>query len=136
MHRLHIEEPARQRSNSDSALFKPESDANTIILPEIRIEDFSDKGLSLNTKQSWNRCSDIDRLDDIDFDQRDRSNTCPDEMFKTKRRRPPTPPPLEGYQVLKTFPTARRRSTGRVFFTSHHLSKVSEDSGDAETENT
>ncbi|OWF40342.1 hypothetical protein KP79_PYT17120 [Mizuhopecten yessoensis] len=136
MHHLQIEQPARQRSNSDSELFKPESENRTTVLPEIRIEDFSDKGLNLNLNQSWDECLDIDRLAHIDADLRTRSNTCPDEMSRPKRRRPPTPPPLDGYPVLRTLPSTRRRSTGRVFFASHHLSKVMEDTGDTEGETT
>ena len=57
---------------------------------------------------------------------RERSNTCPKNMFSKKRRarnRPPTPPPSDN--VPRDFP--RHPSWEKVSFSPHSLTKVSED---------
>lgn len=134
----------RPRSNSDSRLMKPLSGKgargieNVVVLPEILVEDFSERRLqvkekfesgSLKIKEDFRRCSEVGFKNDTNPFERPRANTCPDDMFRPVRRRPSTPPPRDmEHSAIRRDMKNKRRLGANFSFAPHSLSKVTEDS--------
>lgn len=122
---LKVDEGLRPRANSDPTM------GGKIItpfqMPEIMIED----------------CADNDELVQIDsqkdqgglFGQdaipRRRANTCPEDLFRRRRTRPPTPPPTSYRKDPRTKMTILKPPMKEaISFAHHRLGKLAEDSSE------
>ncbi|XP_060076956.1 uncharacterized protein LOC132556562 [Ylistrum balloti] len=139
-----VMEDIRPRCNSDSKLIRPppgkgaRTIENIVVLPEILVEDFSERKLqvkekfetgSLKIKDDFRRCSDVGFKNELEPFQRPRASTCPDDMFRPIRKRPSTPPPRDmEHAAIRRDMKNKRRSGGKFSFAPHSLSKVTEDS--------
>lgn len=122
---LSVEEARRQRANSDPGglhIF-------TGVVPEITVtgEDGRDSS-----------CVEDDEFDSllVPPPPRPRSNTCPEDLFRDRKGRPPTPPPVDlkvlrnraGKRFSFNFTTKDIKS---ISFIHHKLSKVKEEKSDS-----
>ncbi|XP_041370077.1 uncharacterized protein LOC121384007 [Gigantopelta aegis] len=112
---LSVNEDIRPRANTDPTNGKDGS----VQLPEIMVEDFSVEGHSA--------VADVSDGGLIIPQQRQRANTCPEELFRKRRNRPATPPPCRKSGPNKfVFKTPPKREP--ISFVVHKLGKLSEDS--------
>lgn len=109
--RLELPDVMRRRSLSDSA--KVREKIITKNVPQITVED----------------CSEQQSSDDDFFNvpSRPRARTCPEDMFRLPKVRPPTPPPEEEKQFK---PVSKHRSRERLIFAHHKLERVAEETRD------
>lgn len=133
-----IELDMRQRSNSDSRVVRRPSKKSKLALPEIHIigEDSSSRANLVS--RVYNYTEDESEIDDF-FSRsnigRPRSSTCPDDLFRQKIVRPPTPPPSDEPGPNKFIYKKRKTPRDKVAFQRHALGKVSEDSPDSTGDN-
>lgn len=130
---LTVDEGMRPRANSD-----PVAGAKVkglFHLPEIKVEDCTGED-RVEVKRI---ISDDDNDDDDEcgfFDvripPRRRAHTCPDDLFRRQRSRPPTPPPATfrkgKHQSGSRSPTFKPVLKESVSFTHHRLCKLTEES--------
>lgn len=118
---LCVDETKRPRANSDPVGLH----IHICGVPEITVtgEDGRDGG-----------CAEEDESDSflIPPSPRRRANTCPEDMFRVRKGRPPTPPPTD-FRILRS-PGSKRfsfnfnpKDASSVSFAHHRLSKVSEE---------
>ena len=112
---LTVDEGMRPRANTDPT----NGTQADVQLPEIMVEDFSVEGHSA--------VADVSDGGLIVPQQRQRANTCPEELFRKRRNRPATPPPCRKSGPNKfMFKTPPKREA--ISFVVHKLGKLSEDS--------
>ncbi|KAL8561147.1 hypothetical protein ACOMHN_054519 [Nucella lapillus] len=113
---LTVDEGVRPRANSD-----PTVNTCCLLLPEIKVEDCTDADSShSNPNHSSLPFGDDDP-------PRRRSNTCPEDLFRKRNGRPPTPPPStfrKGHKFKSGFTKPVMKES--VSFTHHKLSKLTE----------
>lgn len=120
----------RPRANTDPVSPRPRLHV-TFDLPDIVVDDCSDNDEdNVDSSRPEEINKDLRNTAEGAFfvfksPPRQRSNTCPNNMFskrKSRRNRPPTPPPKE--TVTQEFP--RHPSWEKVTFSPHSLSSVEE----------
>ncbi|KAK7465247.1 hypothetical protein BaRGS_00037584 [Batillaria attramentaria] len=127
---LTVDEGVRPRANSDPTA-GTWSKAPTITLPEITVEDCTD-----NELLEINAGLDEGGLFGMDATPRRRANTCPEDLFRKRNGRPPTPPPSTFRKGSSKFKPGFTKPVLResVSFIHHRLSKLTEDTGEVHSQ--